>query len=176
MARTQQKPASPQHAEVIHLLETVEQSLLSQDFDTYANLISLPLVVTTRKARFVYTERAHLHRNFTTWQRTIRTLKATRLEQRLQSVAQIGTKGLIVDYDTLVLSGKRNVLPRFKNLMFLNQTRHGLRIEQIVQRRVRSSSGQPDLGGARGGNAADRSETGTGRPRKCLKSTFLTCR
>lgn len=132
MARTQQKPASPQHAEVIHLLETVEQSLLSQDFDTYANLISLPLVVTTRKARFVYTERAHLHRNFTTWQRTIRTLKATRLEQRLQSVAQIGTKGLIVDYDTLVLSGKRNVLPRFKNLMFLNQTRHGLRIEQIV--------------------------------------------
>lgn len=130
--QTELDPVESETDQVTQILDTLAQALFAEDFDTYAKLISLPFVVTTRKTRFVYVTRQELRQSFDTWQRTIRTHDATALVQRVQDIGHLGQNGLVVDYDTLLMSGKRHALPRFKNLMFLCRWRSGWKIEQIV--------------------------------------------
>ncbi|MEM8554956.1 MAG: hypothetical protein AAGF71_09060 [Pseudomonadota bacterium] len=121
-----------EHWRIKAYLECLAARVMDRDFDGYANMIALPIVVVTRNMRVVRTTREELRIGFDIWMRTLDTHGATALVHRLCDAERVSGGRYMVDYDTDLLRGDQWALPTFKNLLMLREEGGGLRMEQMV--------------------------------------------
>lgn len=113
-------------------LDTVAHSVLVGDFDTYAAVIQVPLMITTRKARLIRATRDELKLSFDMWQRTVASYAVTEIVQTMETVVPFGDEAVMVTYSTELLSGPKLVMPSFTNWIFLRREGTIWKMEQMV--------------------------------------------